>query len=103
MMTTTELLARVIPFGRENAISRQGVAAALGCGDRQARKAIEDARADGLFIINLQDGHGYYQSTDKLEMLRQYRQDTARAMSILKRRKALRKTLIDMGVPRNDL
>ena len=103
MNDTTMLLKQIIPAGRENAISRQSVAAALGMSDRQTRKAIELARAEGLLIINEQDGRGYYRSEDVKELLRQYRQDTARAMTILTRRKALRDTLLEMGVRKDVL
>lgn len=97
-MTDTERLAALIPHGRENAISREALALAMGLTDRKTRKAIETARSDGLIILNDQDGRGYYQSDDTAEMLRQYRQDTARAMSVLKRRKPLRDKLKAAGV-----
>lgn len=94
----TDRLARLIPFGRENAISRKGLAAALHMSDRKARAAVEDARLDGLIIINSQNGQGYFQTTDLDEMRRQYNQDTARALSIFRRRKPLREALIAAGV-----
>lgn len=94
----TDKLAAIIPYGRNNAISRKDLAAALGMSDRKTRSAIEDARADGLIIINSQDGSGYFQTNDIEEMRRQYRQDTARALAIFRRRKPLRKALIAAGV-----
>ncbi len=83
------MLATAIPYGRRNAITRQALAAKLGMNDRTARKAIEEARAAGLLIMCEQNGRGYYQSDDPVEMRCQYQQDTNRAMSILKRRKPL--------------
>lgn len=97
MSLTTRALAGAVPFGRRNAIPRDALAEKLGMGDRSLRQAIERARAEGLIILNGQDGRGYYQSDDILEMERQYRQDTARAMSILKRRKPLRAALKAAG------
>lgn len=54
-MTITDF----IPYGRENAISRQALAQLTGMDDRQVRRMIEDARCN-VVIINLQDGKGYY-------------------------------------------
>ena len=97
-MNCTEKLAALIPYGRENAISRESLAAALGVSDRKTRRAIEQARADGLIIINSQDGRGYFQTDSITEMRRQYQQDTARALAIFRRRKPLRKALLDAGM-----
>lgn len=94
----TGRLAELIPFGREAAISRKDLAEALAVSDRKARAAVENARLDGLIIVNAQNGRGYFQTTDPDEMLRQYRQDTARALSIFRRRKPLREALIAAGV-----
>lgn len=86
-----------IPVGRENAVSRAYLASMLGVSDRKMRKMIEDERRAGAIILNAQDGKGYYMTDDLDEMERQYRQDTARAMAILTRRKALRKRLKAAG------
>lgn len=94
----SELIAQTIPFGRENAVRRDTLATMLGTSDRQMRKMLQAAREEGVIILNAQDGRGYYQSADIDEMTAQYRQDTARAMSILQRRKALRKILKEAGV-----
>ena len=94
----TDMIEAAIPFGRENAISRKELSAMFRMSDRKMRSAIEDARLDGLIIINAQDGQGYFQSADTAEMLRQYNQDTARALSIFRRRKPLREKLIAAGI-----
>ena len=93
----TEMLAAAIPYGRDNAISRSMLAITMGTSDRRVRDLIEAARREGLIIINAQDGRGYYQTNDLDEIARQYRQDTARAMSILKRRKTMRRLLKEAG------
>lgn len=86
-----------IPFGKDNAITRQRLVELTGLPDRQIRKHIEEARAQGEIIINDGDGRGYYRSDDLDEIERQYRQDTNRAMAILIRRKFLRRRLKAAG------
>ena len=71
------MIDEFIPKGRENAVSRAYLAKAVGKDDRKVRRMIEEARPK--------------------EWLAQYRQDTARAMRILKRRKPLRDALIAAG------
>ena len=93
----TVALAAVIPFGRANAIPREALAAKLGLSDRQMRKAVEDARNDGLIILCECNGRGYYQSDDLNEIQYQYKQDTNRAMAILKRRRPMRTLLKQAG------
>lgn len=96
-MTTTEILASTIPCGKENAISRSALRAALNLSDRKMRREIEQARNNGLLIANDGDGYGYYQIESLDEAERQYRQDTARAMAILARRKSLYAMLKSAG------
>ena len=69
----------------------------MGLSDRKVRQLIEDARNAGLFIINNSDGRGYYQTTDLDEMERYYRSNRARALSILKSQKTMRRTLKAAG------
>lgn len=94
----SERLKKAIPYGRENAIRRDDLAYALGVSDRSLRKSIENARAAGMLINNDGDGKGYYQSDDTEDLVRQYRQDTSRALSILYRRKTIRRLLVERGV-----
>lgn len=99
MKTTT--ITDYIPHGRENAVSRGYLCALTGLSDRSVRAAIEQARNDGALILNDQDGFGYYQADirDLDALQRQYRQDTARAMALLKRRKHIRRILKEAGRP----
>ena len=89
----------IIPFGAENAITRAELAAKSGMSDRRMRLEIQRERANGELILNSQDGRGYFRGTaNDLDALhRQYKQDTARAMAILKRRKAMREILKAAG------
>lgn len=91
----TERIAALIPHGRRNAISRADLAAALHTTDRKMRKAVSEAKKQGLMICN--DGDGYYQSDELSDLWRQYRRETARAMSILKARKPMREVLKAAG------
>lgn len=93
----TERIAGLIPSGRRNAISREDLAAALHTTDRKMRKAVAEAKKQGLMICN--DGDGYYQSDDLSDLWRQYRRETARAMSILKELKPMRDVLKAAGRP----
>ena len=77
--------------------NRRALARKLGLSDRQTRRAIEEARAEGLIIICECNGRGYYQSRDLDEIHHQYLQDTSRAMAILKRRKPMRDLLKAAG------
>ena len=93
----TDRIAGLIPNGRRNAISREDLAAALHTTDRKMRKAVAEAKKQGLMICN--DGDGYYQSDDLSDLWRQYRRETSRAMSILKARKPMRDVLKAAGRP----
>lgn len=86
-----------IPFGKENAIRRADLVIKTGMSDRKVREEIEKARRDGHIIINRQDGRGYYRTNDISEIKSQYWQDTARALSILARRKEMRRILKEAG------
>lgn len=92
-------LMDVLQRGRENAIPRDRLAYRLCTSDRAARREIQKARDDGALILNAGDGRGYYLAgaDDLDELERQYKQDTARAMAILKRRKKMRRILKEAG------
>lgn len=85
----------LIPFGKKRAITRTGLRYRTGLGDRQVRKAIEYLRGTYI-IINDGDGEGYYRSYDLDDIERSYRQERARALSILRRLKVMR-TLLKGG------
>jgi biotin operon repressor len=86
-----------IPVGKENAIPRHDLARVLGLTDRACRKAIEEARDRGELIVNDGDGEGYYLACDIDQIESQYRKDRARALSVLKRLKTMRRMLRDAG------
>ena len=49
----------LIPFGHENAISRERLCYRTGLGDREIRRAIGELNQDGHVILNR--GEGYFQ------------------------------------------
>jgi biotin operon repressor len=95
MSDRNEIVLDAIPFGRDRAISREDLAAKTGLPDRVVRKAIEEIRRSHI-ILNDQDGKGYYRSYDLADIERNYRQERARALSILYRLKHMR-TLLKGG------
>lgn len=86
-------IAEAVPEGKKNAISREELAFRLGVSDRKMRQMVEIARKDGLLINNDQDGVGYYQPVDDIDLRRQYVQNQNRAMSILRQQKYIRARL----------
>lgn len=66
-----------------------------GISDRKVRRAIQEAREDGILIVNMQDGSGYQKvSEDDLTQIRkQYQLNQARMISLSKQQKALRAIL----------
>lgn len=86
MKKTIDVLS-LIPFGHENAITRERLAKALGTSDRQTRKEIEKLRAGGQPISNFQDGAGYFIPVTKVELLTQRELNNSRAMAILMQQK----------------
>lgn len=93
----TQLVVGLIPKGKENAIPRAYLAARAGMTDRHVRKHIAEAIEAGEPIMNDQDGAGYYIADDLDEIERRYRQERSRALAILKKLKAMRRTLKEAG------
>lgn len=58
------MITDFIPFGRENAVSRNYLCYLTGLIDRRMRKEISRAKVAVAVICNRQDGRGYYQSDD---------------------------------------
>ena len=89
-------VVNAIPYGKERPITRQELALRLGTSDREARKMIQEARAEGYMIQN--HGNGYFQSDDIQDIERQYRRDRSQALSILVRLKRSRAILKEAGI-----
>lgn len=76
-----------IKVGKENAISRKTLVALTGLTDRKCRQLIEDERAKGTVICNLQNGKGYFLPETTKDYLAQFNINKSRAMSILVQQK----------------
>lgn len=85
-------IVKYIPYGKENAISRDKLSAEIGCTDRTMRDLINKARKR-VVIINLQNGDGYYRPTedDMEEVLRYKKQEENRAKEIFGNLQPVRK------------
>ena len=70
--------------------------------ERQVRNYIEDLRNAGHLICNRQDGRGYFLAESDEDIDRQYRQDCARAVSILRRIKPFRRAIKERDAERGD-
>ena len=70
-----------IPFGKENAITREQLSAKTGRKDRVNRELISKERRDHA-IVNLQNGAGYYRPTRRDEVALYVKQEEARLKSI---------------------
>lgn len=81
--------------GKDNAVSKQHLARIFGTDERLIRKAIQELRNDGVFIVSA--GRGYYIATEISEIEDYYYIEKARALSILKRLTPAREKLIEEG------
>ena len=79
-----DLTIDMIPYGRENAVTREQLCVLTGMTDRIMRKALHELRRD-YCIINLQNGRGYFRpvETDGPLVKRFLKQERARALSSL--------------------
>ena len=108
-MSNEELIreqrARVLSclrHGKDLANNRLWITMKTGLSDRVVRQRIEELRNEGHLICNLQNGKGYFIAENDEEVELQYRQDCARAMSILRRIKPFRHYLRSLDEERGD-
>lgn len=94
----TDLIAHFREAGKGAAISRRALASMMDVSDRHLRRIIEEARNCGYLIINDSDGTGYFLAASSAEIERHFRQENARALSILKRLKAARTRLKEVNI-----
>lgn len=93
----TAVLANTIPHGKENAVDRAHLCGLLKMSDRDVRRAISEAREDGLVIVNSCDGRGYYQTEDIGDIRRQYAQEQRRMRTLYRTTKRMRDILKEAG------
>lgn len=87
----------IMDFITEIPITREELVKLTGLPDRQVRELIEQKRHEGVLILNLQDGKGYFISNDIDKLERQYRQNEHRAKSVYAQQKHLRRRLKEAG------
>lgn len=89
-------ISDIIPSGHSNGVSREYLQHRTGKTDRKNRDNIQMSED---LILNLQDGNGYFKPTHAETALvrRYYKQERARAMSILKRLSKCKKWLRQHG------
>lgn len=56
-------IVNIIPFGKENAISRKELTRITGLDDRTVRELISEARTE-VVILSAYDGTGYFRPTE---------------------------------------
>lgn len=78
-------------------ITRAELSELTGLSDRRVREIIEDLRRE-FVILNDQNGAGYYRTHNPIKILKYYRQELARALSILRRLKPMRILLKGAGL-----
>ncbi|MBR5286394.1 MAG: hypothetical protein IKU30_05785 [Clostridia bacterium] len=88
-----ERLEHIIPYGKENAISRAELARQMNMPDRAMRKAVQIARTEGLLILNDGHGNGYYFSDNAEDLRRQLERTHRRALALLAQEKWLRRQI----------
>ena len=69
------LKREMIPYGKENAVSRDELARRTGMGDRQLRREISRLRREddetNIMIVSTSDGRGYYR-TDNIDEIEHF-------------------------------
>lgn len=91
-------ILKLIPKGRDHAISRQCLVKLAKLSDREVRKCIEQARHDGHIIINDGSGIGYYLTDNIDDILQAYHKEHKRMLAILHRTRHLRRRLKEAGI-----
>lgn len=90
------LIENFIPFGNQNAVTREQLGISTGLNDRQVRKEIHEASVvRGVQIVNC--GFGYFRpdgsQADSILMHEYLLSEEAKAKSIFMRIKSIRKAL----------
>ena len=100
MIPTKEIVTQVvnmIPHGKDHAISLNSLAAGLNMNERDVRRAIESARANGIVILNDYNGRGYYRSDDIDEIDAAYWREKRRMKHMYQATLPMRKILKAAG------
>lgn len=63
-----------IPYGKDNAVTRQELVRATGLDDRSVRDEISKLRARGEFILSSSSHVGYWRSNDQTEIAEYFKE-----------------------------
>ena len=83
----------LIPLGARNSVSMQALSNRLGINPRLVRKAVLDARLDGVIICSSSSGYFLPETVSELDAF--YRSSRSRALTTLKSLSATRRALKD--------
>ena len=61
-------MLELIPYGKDNAITREQLVQSTGLSDRAVRREIERLRESGEVILSSSQHKGYWQSDDEMEI-----------------------------------
>jgi hypothetical protein len=93
-----QAVLRALPYGHDNAISRERLSRTVHLPDRGCREIIERLRRKGFLILSRgANAGGYYQSNNIAEIEAAYWPERHRALSVLARLKAMRRILTEAG------
>lgn len=84
-------ISAYIPFGKENAVTREYLCKVTGLDDRTVRDEISKERRKGCIILSSSEKAGYWQSDDLEEIKRHIRESDNRCRSEALRVQCLRK------------
>jgi hypothetical protein len=93
MNATYTPVTQHIQVGRKSAVTRKTLMAKTGFTDRTVRGQIEAAVNDGMLIVNLGEGGGYYVPDDDADIIRYYQQECHRIRSIAAKLRPFRRYL----------
>lgn len=82
-------IVNLIPFGKDNAITRTALCNITGLADREVRRKIAEERRDNV-ILSVDDGKGYFHPTcnEKKEVEIWLKKEKNRGISVFKAMKA---------------
>lgn len=80
-----DIVVAKIPFGHENAISRDRLSSEIGITDRKVRLAIAEANKRGIAIVSLDGKKGYFQPETLDEKYAYCKRERSRAISIFEK------------------
>lgn len=95
-MDVTSLIAYLSESDRH--IKRGELAVLMDCSDRELRRTIEDARRCGYLVVNGGDGSGYFLARNTSDIVKHFKTEKSRALSILQCLKKAREILKQEGL-----